>query len=93
MTPGPRRLAVLLGTFALCAALFSAAPALQAQSWIPVGPPGGDVRSLTPEQRPFALSPDGERVAYLADQLTDEVVELFESYLEHPRVRPATLPE
>lgn len=55
--------------------------------------PGGDVRSLTPEQRPFALSPDGERVAYLADQRTDEVVELFESYLEHPRVRPATLPE
>jgi len=44
--------------------------------------PGGDVRALPPKQDPFALSPDGKRVAYLADQRTDEVVELFLSTIE-----------
>src|SRR5262245_34155482 len=33
-------------------------------------PPGGDVRS-------HAVSPDGKRVVYLADQDSDEVVELW----------------
>jgi hypothetical protein len=55
--------------------------------------PGGDVRSLDLLQAPFALSPDGRRVAYLADQRTDEVFELFLSSLEPPsHVRPASSP-
>jgi photosystem II stability/assembly factor-like uncharacterized protein len=52
MAPGSHRIAGLpFRTIALCAALCAAAPALQAQSWIPVGPPGGDVRSLAHDPR------------------------------------------
>jgi Tol biopolymer transport system component len=55
--------------------------------------PGGDVRSFDPRRAPFALSPDGKRVAYLADQRTDEVFELFLSTIEpSARVRPAQEP-
>lgn len=39
---------------------------------------GGDVAALSGVFQPaFAISPDGERVAYVADQATDQVVELF----------------
>lgn len=50
--------------------------------------PGGDVGSPT-GGRVFAIAPDGTRVAYLADQLLDEVFELFVCDLdpEPPRVR------
>jgi photosystem II stability/assembly factor-like uncharacterized protein len=47
MTTRARSLAGLLATLVF---LF-AAPALRAQTWIPVGPPGGDVRSLAADPR------------------------------------------
>lgn len=50
---------------------------------------GGDVRGPGdyPSQSPFALSPDGKWVAYLADQTTDEVHELFLRRVSVPRTR------
>ncbi|NOT31253.1 MAG: hypothetical protein HOP15_12470 [Planctomycetes bacterium] len=54
--------------------------------------PGGNVGSTT-GSRSFAISPDGTRVAYLADQDVDEVFELFVSYLHLERrpLRPGRL--
>src|SRR6185295_11927444 len=46
MAWGHRRLGVLLA-----ALLALAAPAARAQTWTPVGPPGGDVRSLAADPR------------------------------------------
>lgn len=37
---------VVLRRAVLLAALVAAVPSVQAQTWVPVGPPGGDVRSL-----------------------------------------------
>src|SRR5687768_10743607 len=47
MTTRGRAVSALLGTIVLLAA----APLLHAQSWVPVGPPGGDVRSLAADPR------------------------------------------
>jgi photosystem II stability/assembly factor-like uncharacterized protein len=47
MTPRARAAAALLGTVFF----FLAPPVLRAQSWVPVGPPGGDVRSLAADPR------------------------------------------
>ncbi len=47
--------------------------------------PGGNVGGV-PFDRPFLAGPDG-RVLYRADQDTDEVFELYESFLERPHRR------
>lgn len=52
----------------------------------PLGP-GGNVAS--PSHVPFLLSPDGTRVAYLADQDFDEAFELFVAELDPAHVQPA----
>jgi Tol biopolymer transport system component len=56
---------------------------------------GGDVRSPAEpldEVPPFRFRPDGRALTYLADQRTDEVTELFLSFLDLEHVRPARDP-
>jgi Tol biopolymer transport system component len=56
---------------------------------------GGDVRSLgfsLEDLPPFRFSPDGRQLVYVADQRTDEVMELFLSHVVLTKVRPARGP-